>query len=628
LTWAEVLTNLDLFDRNRVPKPPDYSDHDPRDLVRRYVRIGRLLQVEGLYQEHDQTRRFLARRITVLNDTEGVQFSERKHWWLTQIRELGDVWLEYLGMSEGRYDFSGYRTNIDLSGLPTGSGVQECATLSRLIYGLASAYMLTGSSRFLDAATAGVAYQRERFVSPTDDGRGILWAHGLENGHRVMTSRNADDRDTVALYEQIYALAGLTQYYRITLEPDVLYDIKRTIHAFNRFFHDCAAGQDDETRRGDGYFSHLDFADMSPHAERLGDNRSRKNWNSVGDHIPAYLINLILALDPLPSGLEDRETRKFLDVLKRMLDETAQLILTKLPEENDPTYFVRERFYRDWHPDFGWRWQQNRAIVGHNFKIAWNLTRVAAAFQNDGDIERADRYFAYSAKLCRRVAALGIDPIRGGVYDVIEREPPGQRDTAVPRLAWWPTKDFWQQEQAILASLVIYGYSKMLEQSEPTRWQSLEIGEPPEFFLQLARETMAFWNLYFLDRDDRGVYFRTTEDGLPYLEGMYRNRGGHSISGYHAFELNFLAHIYLSLFVRKPSDRLSLRFRPALGTQQRTINVLPDFVPRELLQIETVRVDGQLRSDNDFDSNKFNVKFTDDDLGREFVVQFGIKRQW
>lgn len=33
--------------------------------------------------------------------------------------------------------------------------------------------------------------------------------------------------------------------------------------------------------------------------------------------------------------------------------------------------------------------------------------------------------------------------------------------------------------------------------------------------------------------------------GIPIIQGNYGNKGGHAISGYHAFELNYLAHVYL-----------------------------------------------------------------------------------
>jgi hypothetical protein len=66
----------------------------------------------------------------------------------------------------------------------------------------------------------------------------------------------------------------------------------------------------------------------------------------------------------------------------------------------------------------------------------------------------------------------------------------------------------------------------------------------------MARRTEAFWNLFFLDRDDRGMYFRVTDNRVPIIDSTYGVRGGHSdASGYHCFELNYLAHIYTRSYV-------------------------------------------------------------------------------
>ena len=129
-------------------------------------------------------------------------------------------------------------------------------------------------------------------------------------------------------------------------------DIEQTVELFDRFFLDRDKG---------GYFSHLDPVTLDPRAESLGRNRAKKNWNSVGDHAPAYLINLYLA-----TGEE-----RYADFLEYTFDTIAKYF----PDyEHSP--FVQERFFEDWSHDTTWGWQQNRAVVGHNLKIAWNLMRM------------------------------------------------------------------------------------------------------------------------------------------------------------------------------------------------------------------------------------------------------------
>jgi hypothetical protein len=219
----------------------------------------------------------------------------------------------------------------------------------------------------------------------------------------VQIIQSAHQAWKVALYEQIYALAGLCQYHRITQEWEVLEDIHRTLRAFQDFYRD-------DPRYGytgtGGYFSHIDYATLRPDVESLGQNRLRKNWNSIGDHIPAYLVNLILALDPLPRGGEDHEAAE--DLLKTchaILAETSKLILTHFPDPSSK--FVNERFHADWSVDHGWGWQQNRAIVGHNLKIAVALQRARfEAAHARGDLAALAEPAAFAPRLAplRRIA--------------------------------------------------------------------------------------------------------------------------------------------------------------------------------------------------------------------------------
>jgi mannose/cellobiose epimerase-like protein (N-acyl-D-glucosamine 2-epimerase family) len=598
-----VLTNIDNLDRNRVLEPEGRRrDEDPVGYdLEKYVGRDGIRVVEGLYQEDGDRRRFEARTVHLFHSEDPKCLFFETHWWLDQIARMADRWLDDLFDSTRSYridDFKKfYRTNLNIQGEPGDDTIQECATLSRLIYGLSSAYLLTGAERYLLAAKAGVEYQREAFRSLSHDGRRCFWAFGrrqLRDGEKlVIPSENPDDRNTIPLYEQIYALAGLAQYYRITLDWEVLEDIRRTVGAFQDFYLDDEPARQKGFPGLGGYFSHIDYTTLRPDTPGLGDNRLRKNWNSVGDHIPAYLINLVLALDPVPKSPGKRHLQWFLDRCRGILEETSDLIVEKFPDpESD---YVQERFMADWTPDRAWRWQQDRAICGHNLKIAWNLTRCAFYFQcqekanrdrrdvraADAYKERADKCIALARKLGQKMAEVGVDKLRGGVFDAVERRPANGQPT---QFAWSSTKDFWQQEQGILAFLILHGL-------DPKERQ----------FLDLAREAIAFWNIFFLDRDRQGIFFRTTDNGQPFVQGSYANKGGHSISGYHAFELNYLAHLYIRSYVisdARDDNNFTIYFKLSPLRDQESINVLPDFFPPGLLRIVTIRMDGVDRTDD------------------------------
>jgi hypothetical protein len=538
-----------------------------------------------------------------------------------------------------------YQTDWNIIGMPGDRDVQESATLSRLIYGLSSAYLLTGDERYFRAAKAGVQYQRETFLQVSHDGKYCFWAFGkrkLKNNRtRLMeSSQNDDDKGAVPLYEQIYALAGLTQYYRITNDWDVLVDIRRSVAAFNKFFldpllRDDPAAQKRKAEDGplweqykkyySGYYSHIDYSNREFSSVALGKNQSRKNWNSVGDHIPAYLINLILALDPIPAGCEgDNDLTEFVDQCRMMLVATSQTIVDRFPDSDPQIPYVNERFMADWTPDHSWSWQQNRAVVGHNLKIAWNLTRVANYFltqacdcETRGNTKEAAIWtnlakgnMKLANDLGQKMVNAGIDQFRGGCFDCVEREPTNDLPL---QFAWGNTKDFWQQEQAILAYLILYGCSEQDDKCNE--------------YLALAREAQAVWNLFFLDQDQIGINFRISDTGDPVVAGQYSDKGGHAISGYHAFELNYLAHVYISSYVNVTTDSgkaaFKLHFRPdPRNRDQLSINVLPDFFRPGELVVAGVTVNGIRRSEKSLRPTDYRVEFREDELGSDIVVEF------
>ena len=184
---------------------------------------------------------------------------------------------------------------------------------------------------------------------------------------------------------------------------------------------------------------------MSGRSESLGRNRARKNWNSVGDHAPAYLINLLLATGE----------KAHLD----MLVDTADTITDHF-QDYEHSAFVQEKFHDDWSFDQQWGWQQNRGVVGHNLKIAWNLTRIH-------HVKPDQRYVDFSKKIAELMPKHGGDAQRGGWYDVVDRELKEGQTTH--RFAFHDRKAWWQQEQGILAYLIMAGSMKAPEYLKQAR---------------------------------------------------------------------------------------------------------------------------------------------------------------
>jgi len=518
---------------------------DATGQMRAMLTPGRYLYVYGIFYADAASPTFEAQFLVFVGRGADEYVFERPDWWVNQIRELADF---YVGaqFGDGPIDYRDYRTVISLTGeRATDNYRQETDTISRLVYGLASAYMLTGEDRYLEAAEKGTEYLREHMRFYDADEKIIYWYHGIDvRGKRedkVFASEFGDDYDAIPAYEQIYALAGPIQTYRITGDPAILEDARLTIDLFDRFFLDSEKG---------GYFSHLDPITLDPRSGALGENKGKKNWNSVGDHAPAYLINLVLA-----TGNER---------YAKMLEMTFDTITEHFPDyETSP--FVQEKFLEDWSHDRTHMWQQNRGVVGHNMKIAWNLMRMYS---------RAPKpeYEAFARKIAELMFPIGSDLQRGGWYDVMERMmAPGE---SFYRFAFHDRKAWWQQEQGILAYLILNGV----------------LGG--EEYLRRARESSAFYNAFFLDHDDGAIYFNVLANGVPFLTGTERLKGSHSMSMYHSGELAYLSAVYTNLLITK--EPLDLYFKPLPnGFADGLLRVEPDMLPAGSVAISHVWVDGE-----------------------------------
>ncbi len=537
-TYAEVMRNL------------NEPFQDPGMALEDLFTPGRYLLAYCVVYNEASDFIFEAKRIIVTGHGESDFRFEEPDWWTKQVDALASFYYN-AQFPEGSVDYRNYRTQLTVEGQKIESTCQETDTISRMVYGFATAYLLTGEDRYLEAAEKGTEYLRAHMRVVDEEDQVTYWYHGMDvwDGHerKIFASMFGDDYDAIPAYEQIYALAGPMQTYRITGDPAILRDAEMTINLFDKFFLDKEKG---------GYFSHVDPVNFNPHAESLGSDRARKNWNSVGDHAPAYLINLWLATG------ED----KYADFLAY----TADTIAEHFPDyEHSP--FVQERYFEDWSPDQSWGWQQNRAVVGHNLKIAWNLMRI-------NNIRPKEQYVELAKKIAAIMPASGMDAQRGGWYDVVERELADGEEWH--RVVWHDRKAWWQQEQAILAYLILNGSLK------------------DEEYLRLARESESFYNAFFPDHDSGGVYFNVLASGMPYLLGTERLKGSHSMSGYHSFELCYLASVYTNLLITK--QPMDFYFKPRLNAfKDNVLRVQPDILPLGSVRLEQVWINDEIYDDFD-----------------------------
>jgi hypothetical protein len=269
-TYAELVRNL------------GEPYHDATGPMRSMLVPGRFLYAYGIHypDRPDDSYSFEAKHLTFIGRTENEFAFERQDWWIRQVRQLADFYLKS-EFGDGNYDYTAYRTNLSATGEKLPSGRQEADTISRLVYGLASAFLITGDDRYLEAAEAGTGYLRAHFRA-RDATEGICyWYHAVDikpdgTEQKIFASEFGDDYDAIPCYEQIYALAGPVQTYRITGDPLILQDAKETINLFNRFFKD-------KTERG-GYYSQPRPQSRPQELELGGRPRPRLSGESLSRH--------------------------------------------------------------------------------------------------------------------------------------------------------------------------------------------------------------------------------------------------------------------------------------------------------------------------------------------------------
>ena len=195
----------------------------------RCSKTGQYVFAYGVFYPSADGTRFEVKSLVFPGEKPGHYRHEEPDWWIKQVRSIADCYLRWqFGYPEKPIDFREYRTFLHLGGTKRGDYLQETDTISRLVYGFATAYLLTGEDRFLEAAEKGTAVPARPHALRTTPTRSVVyWYHGIDRStatreQKMLASEFGDDYDAIPAYEQIYALAGPTQTYRVTGDPRIL----------------------------------------------------------------------------------------------------------------------------------------------------------------------------------------------------------------------------------------------------------------------------------------------------------------------------------------------------------------------------------------------------------------------
>ena len=143
-----VILGSNLYARLLRNLGEPYSDCT--GMIRNLLKPGQMLFVYGVFYPNGAAKDdyvFEAKCIDFPGKSVSEYRFEEKDWWVRQAGEICDFFLR-AQFPDGDINYDNYRTSLLLTGERKNDTYrQETDTISRMIYGMASAYMLTGEER-------------------------------------------------------------------------------------------------------------------------------------------------------------------------------------------------------------------------------------------------------------------------------------------------------------------------------------------------------------------------------------------------------------------------------------------------------------------------------------------------
>lgn len=201
-----VILGSNLYARLLRNLGDPYSDATA--MIKTLLKPGQMLFVYGVFYPNGENKDdyvFEAKCIDFPGKKQDDFRFEEADWWANQSQEICDFFLR-AQFPDGDINYDNYRTSLMLTGERNDSTYrQETDTISRMIYGMASAFMLTGEDRFLEAAEKGCKYMQDHLKFYDTDENIVYWYHGIDvkdgREHKVFASEFGDDYDAIPMYE-------------------------------------------------------------------------------------------------------------------------------------------------------------------------------------------------------------------------------------------------------------------------------------------------------------------------------------------------------------------------------------------------------------------------------------------
>jgi hypothetical protein len=137
--WGRIAQNLE----------EPYKDCTER--LAELLKPGQHVFAYGIFYPHGEAHKFEVKSFVFPGDAPDKYRHEEQDWWVKQVRSIADSYLYWqFNYPQDEIDYREYRTFLRVTGVKKREDdyLQETDTISRLVYGFASAYLMTGEDRF------------------------------------------------------------------------------------------------------------------------------------------------------------------------------------------------------------------------------------------------------------------------------------------------------------------------------------------------------------------------------------------------------------------------------------------------------------------------------------------------
>jgi len=403
----------------------------------------------------------------------GVDWSDPQVWKSSIVHSI-----EFFNRNAYDPVTGSYASEIAIDGQRK-SETRHLIATSRMAYGLAYGYALTGNADDLRRSREVVRFLLTKMVRRDSAGRPYFLNAVDPTGTPV------SPQTKLVVNEQAYGLNGLVALATVTPDmrekAELLSRIRELYQAFVFRFHDGST-----TGKG-GFYDGFDL--------NTGRAITTKSYNSTVYVATSFLLELA-QLDRQVAYLNP-------------LTEIGDAVATDFPDPH--TGWIVENFTSDWRPDWrGWQKQPEGTIgiVGHNFQAAWLLLRLSEEPWIGAG--RQARYRAVAKTFLEAMLSkAAVDRQYGGFHDVFVRE--------TSRTMWHTNKAWWQQAEGVMALTLAQKLGVLLT-ADATG---------------VRDQAVNFYFASFIDRQRGGEYDVVTREGQPTAETMKGHLGK---STYHTVE--------------------------------------------------------------------------------------------